>query len=217
MIHYKKNAKALEDLQAKYDDLTAKFEAMIKWSNHTTETVSSIEKWSEHTTQTVTKVEESTSAINESISKLEEGAVAKQEELNKKEINENKIADFKQGIFDKLETIIETKEQGGSDDKSLNESSTEKIEENEAPLFMQHMPAKYSETWKGLDESEKERITKRANLFNFVTESSIKDFWNNQFTKENLIREEKTETGDEPTLDQITEARLAKLRGFKMV
>jgi len=82
---------------------------------------------------------------------------------------------------------------------------------------MQLMPTKYKETWNDLQEGEKSRIKKRASLFNFINESSIKSFWNNEFTKENLIKEEKKENVEKPSQSQLTEARLAKLRGFRMI
>ena len=41
--------------------------------------------------------------------------------------------------------------------------------------------------------------------------------WENEFTKENLIKEEKKENIQKPSQSQLTEARLAKLRGFKMI
>ena len=70
--------------------------------------------------------------------------------------------------------------------------------------------------WHTSQQSTKKRITKRASLFEFKTESAITSFWNNELTKENVIKEEKTET-KEISKDQITEMRLAKLRGFRMV
>jgi hypothetical protein len=221
------------ELQAKYDALEAKFEAMVKWSeevtetvtalenwsDHSTETVSGMEKWTEHVTESVTAIEKWSEHVTESVSLLEEGKVEIKSEEKTEKINENKISDFKEGIYNKLESILEAKEQKATDTDSLNESEKVNLDEAkvEAPLWMTNMPAKYNETWKGLDESEKARITKRASLFEFKTESSIKNFWNNEFTKENLIKEDKTEDKEKQTQDQITEARLAKLRGFRMV
>ena len=249
-----------ETLQEKYNDLEAKFESMVKWSQHVTETVSAIEDWSQHTTDTVNGVEKWSQHVTETVSALEDWSdhatdtvsgveswsnhvtesvsaienwtdhvtesVSSLENSGTKglskrtgRINESKIEDFKESIYNKLENILEAKEQRATDNKSLNESQKVDLNESkqEAPLWMQLMPTKYKETWSDLQEGEKSRIKKRASLFNFVNESSIKSFWNNEFTKENLIREEKKENVENPSQSQLTEARLAKLRGFRMV
>ena len=217
----------LSKMEEKYAELEAKFEAMVKWSNHTTETVSAIEKWSDHTSEAVTKVEESTESltkwsdhVTESVSLLETKSVDTKVEdakVEDKKINESKVDDFKKSIYNKLESILEgAKEQEATDNKSLNESKSEKVEEKtEAPLWMQMIPSKYKETWKGLEESEQVRITKRANLFEFKTNSSIKDFWNNEFTKENLIKEEKVVISKEQAVVALNEKRANAVAGYR--
>ena len=80
---------------------------------------------------------------------------------------------------------------------------------------MQMIPSKYKETWKGLEESEQVRITKRANLFEFKTNSSIKDFWNNEFTKENLIKEEKVVISKEQAVVALNEKRANAVAGYR--
>ena len=245
-------------LQNKYDELEAKFESMVKWTEHVTETVSAIEEWSDHATDTISGVEKWSGHVTETVSALEDWSdhatdtvsgveswsnhvtesvsaienwtdhvtesVSSLENsgtkgLRNEKINESKIEDFKESIYNKLENILEAKEQRATDNKSLNESQKVDLNEGkeEAPLWMQLIPTKYKETYNDLQEGEKLRIKKRASLFNFVNESSIKSFWNNEFTKENLIKEEKKENIQKPSQSQLTEARLAKLRGFKMI
>jgi len=198
--------------------VTETVSALEDWSDHATDTVSGVEKWSEHVTESVSAIENWTDHVTESVTNLENSDT---KELNTKseKINESKISDFKESIYNKLENILEAKEQRATDNKSLNESQEVDLNESEQeePLWLQLMPAKYKETWNGLQESEKSRIQKRAGLFNFVNESSIKSFWNNEFTKENLIREEKKENVEKLSQSQLTEARLAKLRGFRMI
>lgn len=198
--------------------VTETVSALEDWSDHATDTVSGVEKWSNHVTESVSAIENWTDHVTESVSNLENSDT---KELNTKseKINETKIEDFKESIYNKLENILEAKEQRATDNKSLNESQKVDLNESEqeAPLWMQLMPTKYKETWNDLQEGEKSRIQKRASLFNFVNESSIKSFWNNEFTKENLIREEKKENVEKPSQSQLTEARLAKLRGFRMI
>ena len=149
-------------LQERYNELEAKFEAMVKWTEHVTETVTALEKWSDHATATVSGVEkwsdhvtESVSAIEkwsehvtESVTLLEEGKTESKEENTSKEINESKIADFKESIYSKLETILEgAKEQEATDNESLNESEKEDLNEakDETPLWLAHIPAKYKD------------------------------------------------------------------------
>mgnify|MGYP003629878631 FL=1 len=249
-----------KSLQEKYNDLEAKFESMVKWTEHVTETVSAIEEWSDHATDTISGVEKWSGHVTETVSALEswsdhatdtvsgveswsnhvtesvsaienwtdhvtesvsmlENSDTKGLNVNKQKINESKIEDFKTSIYNKLENILEAKEQRATDNKSLNESQKVDLNEGkeEAPLWMQLIPTKYKETYSDLQEGEKLRIKKRASLFNFVNESAIKSFWNNEFTKENLIKEEKKENVEKPSQSQLTEARLAKLRGFKMI
>ncbi len=216
-------------LQEKYDELQEKFDAMIKWTEHVTESVTALEKWSDHSTDTVTAIEKFADHVTESVTNMEnwsdhvtESVTALENEAlnestsvdNTEKINENKVDDFKTSIYNKLETILEAKEQGASDQNSLNESKVETLNENESPLWMQMIPSKYKETWNTLEESEKVRITKRANLFEFKTESMIKDFWNNEFTKENLIKEEKTEINNNETTAVINERRMNAVKSF---
>jgi len=211
-------------LQEQYNDLLKKFEAIAKWSEHVTETVSALEKWSDHSTETVSGIEKWSQHVTETVTTIEtkindisENKIEDKKETNK-EINENKIQDFKVSIYNKLEAILEAKEQKATDNESLNESKSEKSnEKNDAPLWMQMIPAKYKETWKGLDETEQVRITKRANLFEFKTESAIRDFWNNELTKENLIKEEKTEISIEEKQANINERRMAAVKGYKTI
>ena len=193
--------------------VTETVSALEDWSDHATDTVSGVEKWSEHVTESVSAIENWTDHVTESVTNLESS------DTKSEKINETKIENFKESIYNKLESILEAKEQRATDNKSLNESQEVNLNESEqeAPLWMQLMPTKYKETWNDLQEGEKSRIKKRASLFNFVNESSIKSFWNNEFTKENLIREEKKEDVEKLSQSQLTEARLAKLRGFRMI
>lgn len=196
--------------------VTETVSALEDWSDHATDTVSGVEKWSNHVTESVSAIENWTDHVTESVSSLENSGT---KELKNEKINESKIEDFKESIYNKLENILEAKEQRATDNNSLNESQKVDLNESkqEAPLWMQLMPTKYKETWNDLQEGEKSRIKKRASLFNFVNESAIKSFWNNEFTKENLIKEEKKENVEKPSQSQLTEARLAKLRGFRMI
>jgi len=196
--------------------VTETVSALEDWSDHATDTVSGVESWSNHVTESVSAIENWTDHVTESVSSLENSGT---KGLRNEKINESKIEDFKESIYNKLENILEAKEQRATDNKSLNESQKVDLNESkqEAPLWMQLMPTKYKETWSDLQEGEKSRIKKRASLFNFVNESAIKSFWNNEFTKENLIKEEKKENVEKPSQSQLTEARLAKLRGFRMI
>ena len=54
-----------------------------------------------------------------------------------------------------------------------------------------------------MEEGEKVRITKQASLFEFKSESSIRNFWNSQFSKENLIKEDHS-------INQLSEAEQIK-------
>tara|TARA_Y100000389_G_scaffold19791_2_gene17152 strand:+ start:10161 stop:11786 length:1626 start_codon:yes stop_codon:yes gene_type:complete len=196
--------------------VTETVSALEDWSDHATDTVSGVEKWSNHVTESVSAIENWTDHVTESVSSLENSDT---KGVRNEKINESKIEDFKESIYNKLENILEAKEQRATDNNSLNESQKVDLNESkqEAPLWMQLMPTKYKETWNDLQEGEKSRIKKRASLFNFINESSIKSFWNNEFTKENLIKEEKKENVEKPSQSQLTEARLAKLRGFRMI
>ena len=219
----------LDNMETKYADLEAKFEAMIKWSNHTTDTVSALEKWSDHATDTISVVENWSDHVTETVTGIENWSdhvtetVSMLESVdNKKEndttkINENKINDFKASIYNKLESILEDKEQKSDNNESLNESKQKSAEKSEAPLWMQMIPAKYKETWESLDEVEQIRITNRANLFEFKTQSAIKEFWNNELTKENLIKEEKSqpELSVEEKQAHLNEKRMKAVNGYK--
>ena len=198
--------------------VTETVSALEDWSDHATDTVSGVESWSNHVTESVSSIENWTEHVTESVSMLENSDTKELSKGNEK-INESKIEDFKESIYNKLENILEAKEQRATDNNSLNESQTVDLNEGkeEAPLWMQLIPTKYKETYSDLQEGEKLRIKKRASLFNFVNESAIKSFWNNEFTKENLIKEEKKENVENPSQSQLTEARLAKLRGFRMI
>tara|TARA_R110000772_G_scaffold40358_9_gene94517 strand:+ start:2892 stop:4766 length:1875 start_codon:yes stop_codon:yes gene_type:complete len=213
----------LSNMESKYSELEAKFEAMINWSQHATSTVSALEEWSNHSSDTVTGLEENAKSVEkwsehvtESVSKLEESVLneTKKETIGK--IEENKVSDFKESIYNRLEVILEAKEQEATKEESLNESKSNEVI-NESPLWMTMMPAKYAETWKGLDESEQLRITKRANLFEFGKESAIKDFWNNEFTKVNLIKEEKIDESVEAKQAAINERRMDAVKGYKQL
>jgi len=216
-------------MQEKYDALEAKFEAMIKWSeevtetvtalekwsDHSTDTVSAMEKWTDHVTESVTTIEKWSEHVTESVTLLEESAVNKSD-INAEKINENKISDFKASIYNKLESILENaKEQKATDKTPLNESKSDLEKKNESPLWLQMIPTKYKETWEGLEESEKVRISKRADLFDFKTESVIKSFWNNELTKENVIKEEKVEITPEAKQTMLNERRAAAVKGYR--
>jgi hypothetical protein len=231
-----------EDLQEKLnrlDKLEAKFEAMEKWSNHVTNTVSAIENWTDEATTNVNALKEwskeattTVSAIEnwsdevtnnvkalkewsehttDSVTRLEEGKIVTVNESNES------MDEFTKSIYNKIDAIIETKEQK-VESTSLNESNKQEelLEENEQPLWLQLMPSKYNETWKGLDENEKNRITTRANLFEFKSESSIRNFWNVQFSKENLIKEESNHEVNEIKSKKLLETKQERyIQGYK--
>ena len=205
--------KSLSELKSKYDALEEKMDAITKWSQHSTETVSALEDWSNHVTESVTTIEDWSNHVTESVTAIEEG----KKETHSTKINESNVEDFKSSIYNKLESILEgTKEQRATDDTSLlNESKSEKIEEkSEQPLWKTLIPSKYKETWNSLSESEKVRISNRAELFNFVNESSIRSFWNNEFTKENLIKEETNKITNAEKVTAINERRQAAIKSY---
>ena len=132
-------------------------------------------------------------------------------------IKESKdFEDFKNDIFGKISQIVEAKKQGANSE-IINES--ESVNENvvtkaEKPLWLEQIPAKYEQTWESLSESEKTKIAKRAEIRDFKTSSSIREFWNTTFTKENVIREEQPKTP--LTEEQLSAKRQAIIESYRI-
>lgn len=207
--------KKLDAIEKWSEHVTESVTGLEKWSDHVTETVTGIENWSEHVTETVTALENWSDHSTETVSKLEESIGVKSEETSM--IKESKdFEDFKNDIFGKISQIVEAKKQGANSE-IINES--ESVNENvvtkaEKPLWLEQIPAKYEQTWESLSESEKTKIAKRAEIRDFKTSSSIREFWNTTFTKENVIREEQPKTP--LTEEQLSAKRQAIIESYRI-
>jgi methyl-accepting chemotaxis protein len=222
--------KVLEDKLAAIENwsehVTETVTAIEDWSEHTTETVTAIEDWSEHTTETVTAIEtwsdEATTNIvgikewsehtTESVTKLEEGATS-QPIAPVKEITaevESLDETYTTALYTKIDSIIENaKKQKAEENKLIEEAAKANIKEEE--LWLSMMPSKYSELWEALAQNKKSSIEKRANICDFSTEKSIKEFWDATFAGTTIeMIKESAKVVVEPSQEDIDSANLAR-------
>jgi hypothetical protein len=214
------NNKEIQTKMDRLDLLERKFKAFEKWSEEVTETVTAIEKWSDLVTETVTGIENWSDLVTETVTGIENWSDLVTETVTfletgtpiKKPMLESvNIDTFKDSIYSRLDSILESKKEVPT--TSLNESKH--LELQEKPLWLERMPSKYSETWNSLKESEKIKITNRANLYEFKTESAIRNFWNNEFTKENLMTEQTTTKITSLTQESLDAKRMRIVEGYK--
>jgi 3-methyladenine DNA glycosylase AlkC len=206
--------------------LEDKLAAIENWSEHVTETVTAIEDWSEHTTETVTAIEdwsdEATTNIvgikewsehtTESVTKLEEGATS-QPIAPVKEITaevESLDETYTTALYTKIDSIIENaKKQKAEENELIEEAAKANIKEEE--LWLSMMPSKYSELWEALAQNKKSSIEKRANICDFSTEKSIKEFWDATFAGTTIeMIKESAKVVVEPSQEDIDSTNLAR-------
>lgn len=185
--------KTLGAIQAWSNEVTETVTAIETWSDEATTTVSGLEKWSDHVTESVTEIEDWSKEAKETVTKLQESIKTPEGNEKSTMIKESEdFASFKENIFDKIGQIVEAKKQKATDAQTINESQVENEIKDESPLWLEQIPAKYKQTWESLEEAEKTKISKRAGLRKFDTSSAIREFWNTQFSKANLIEKEET-------------------------
>ena len=199
------------------EEATATVTALENWSENVTETVTGIETWTNEATQTITAVENWSEETTTSVTALEESIAASTvaPATQTQEIiaeNANPLDEtYTTALYTKIDSIIDNaKKQKAQEEKELVEEAA-KANENKEELWLSMMPEKYSELWEALAQTKKSSIEKRANICDFSTEKSIKEFWDATFagTTIEMIRES-VKVIAQPSQEDIDAATIAR-------
>lgn len=238
--------KRIASLEEKFDGIEAWSEhvtetvtAIENWSEEATTTVTAIEDWAEHTTESVTKVEETLTAVHTwteeataAVTKLEETVSSNhpvnEEEEGKTEEGEHEeeekdeeVVDetYINSIYTKIDSIISNakKQKAEKEEELIKESKkAEEEAEKDIPLYLKMMPEKYGELWEALSDSKRSSINKRANICDFNSERSIKEFWDATFAGTSLEMIKESAKTPEQVSEEDAESR-AKAKRQKIV
>ena len=191
--------------------LEDKLTGIENWSEHVTETVSGIEDWSEHVTETVTGIEKWSDEATDVVTKLEEGALTENPIKRKKKVDVSLSETYITGLYKKIDSIIDDAKKQKAEEKQELVKEENEFNKTEEPFWKSMMPGKYTELWEALSESKKSSIVKRATICEFLTESSVTEFWNATFANTTIeMIKESSKMPVQKTAEEVENAIAAR-------
>jgi len=206
--HVTETVTAIEDWS---DEATTTVSGIENWSEHVTETVSGIEDWSEHVTETVTGIEKWSDEATDVVTKLEEGALTENPIKRKKKVDVSLSETYITGLYKKIDSIIDDAKKQKAEEKQELVKEENEFNKTEEPFWKSMMPGKYTELWEALSESKKSSIVKRATICEFLTESSVTEFWNATFANTTIeMIKESSKMPVQKTAEEVENAIAAR-------